>query len=132
MHHPYEIKLGHPADFKVSYRFYSEEEGGRVYPPFQGIRFDFWYTHPHHIMKGVFMIWPEFEDASGNLILDLSHPVPLQGIARMWIINDALRPYHQDKIEIGARGYFLEGSRKVADCEIIELVGLMSNPVAPL
>ena len=30
MHQSYEYKLGHPADFRVKYRFYSIEEGRKV------------------------------------------------------------------------------------------------------
>jgi hypothetical protein len=66
MHQPYEKRLGHPADFRVEYTFYSKEEGGREKLPSQGIRSDFWYDHDCHKVNGLFMIWPEFEDQSGN------------------------------------------------------------------
>jgi len=36
MHQPYDNRLRHPADFKVSYRFYSEQQGGRKSIPHQG------------------------------------------------------------------------------------------------
>ncbi|RAT97338.1 hypothetical protein [Brevibacillus sp. Leaf182] len=57
----------HPADFRVKYRFYSENEGGRKVTPFQGL---------------------------------------------------------------GVLGYFMEGARKVAVVEVIEIVGLHSNPTS--
>ena len=38
---PYEQRLGHPEDFKVKYRFYTKEQGGRASLPLQGIRSDF-------------------------------------------------------------------------------------------
>lgn len=125
-HIPYEQRLGHPEDFKVKYRFYSKDEGGRESLPFQGIRSDFWYEHTDHKMKGIFMIWPEFEDAVGNLI-DLEE-VEREGIARMWIVNNELRPYHQERIKVGAKGYFMEGS-KTGECEVIKIVGLLRNPI---
>jgi hypothetical protein len=36
MHTPYEDILKHPADFRVKFRFYTKEEGGR--PMANGIR----------------------------------------------------------------------------------------------
>jgi hypothetical protein len=45
MHSPYEIKLGHIADFRMKYRFYAREEGGRPSLSYQGLRCDFWYFH---------------------------------------------------------------------------------------
>ncbi len=44
-HIPYKQRLGHLEDFKVKYRVYSKDEGGRESLPFQGIRSDFWYEH---------------------------------------------------------------------------------------
>ncbi|OQP57935.1 hypothetical protein A3860_39660 [Niastella vici] len=128
MHQPYETRLGHPADFRIEYSFYSKEEGGREKLPFQGIRSDFWYDHQCHEVNWLFMIWPEFEDQSGNVILDDTIPVPKTGIALMWIINDERRIYHRDKIKVGTKGYFREGSRKTAVCEVIEIIGLLTNP----
>ena len=46
----------------------------------------------------------------------------------MWIINNQLRKYHQERIKIGLTGYFIEGKR-VATCEIIEIIGLLANPI---
>ena len=123
MHQLYENKLGHPADFRVKYRFYGTEEGGRKVLPFQGLRSDFWYESDDHEMSGVFMIWPEFEDAEGNVVLKNNEPVLPTGTARMWIVNKQLRPYHQKRIKVGTKGYFIEGKR-TADCEVIEILRL--------
>lgn len=128
MHQPYETKLGHPADFRVKYTFYSKDEGGREKLPFQGIRSDFWYDHDSHEVNGLFMIWPEFEDQFGNVILDNKLPVPKDGTALMWIINAERRIYHRNKIKVGTKGYFREGSTTTAVCEVIEIIGLLTNP----
>jgi hypothetical protein len=128
MHQSYEKRLGHVADFRVKYTFYSKEEGGREQLPFQGIRSDFWYDHDGHEANWLFMIWPEFEDQSGNVVFDNTVPVSKTGTAMMWIINDERRSYHQDKIKVGMTGYFREGSRKTAICEVIEIIGLLTNP----
>lgn len=129
MHQPYEKRLNHPADFRVKYTFFEKEEGGRKQLPFQGIRSDFWYDHECHEVNSLFMIWPEFEDQLGNVILNDTVPVPKTGTALMWIINDERRIYHRDKIEVGTKGYFREGSTVSAVCEVIEIIGLLTNPI---
>ncbi len=127
IHQPYKERWGHEEDFIVKYRFYSFEEGGRKSIPHQGIRSDFWYICDNHEMKGVFMIYPQFEDANGKMIE--SGPVEQEGVAKMWILNEELRPYHQERIKVGSIGYFMEGSRRTAICEVVEITGLMTNPV---
>ena len=129
MHDSYDIKLSHPADFRVRYRFYTKEEGGRSSLPFQGYRCDFWYDHGNETENQLFMIWPEFENTDGQVIFQIDCPVPLSGIARMWIVIPERRPYHSRKIKLGLLGYFMEGGKKVAECEVIELVGLLNNPI---
>jgi hypothetical protein len=130
MHSSYEKKLGHPPDFKVRYHFYSAEQGGRSSLPYQGYQSDFWYPHRDHKEKEVFMIWPEFEDSNGDPIASNDCSVPPSGIAQMWVIVAQRRPYHYDKIKPGVIGYFMEGLRKVAECEVVEILGMLTNPVA--
>lgn len=125
-HIPYESRFGHPEDFKVKYRLYTQEEGGRWQLPHQGLRSNFWYEHENHTMHGDFMIFPEFENETGDLIE--SGEVLSEGIARMWIFSDQLRGYHQERITVGTRGYFIEGNR-TGECEVIEIVGLINNPM---
>jgi hypothetical protein len=129
MHSSYVQKLKHAEDFRVKYKFYSEAEGGRQILPFQGIRSDFWYPHPNHKLNNIFMIWPEFEDENGDIILENDKSVNQQGTARMWIILPQRRSYHQDKIKVGIKGFFKEGNRSTGECEVIEIVGLSENPI---
>jgi len=130
MHQSYEHLLEHPADFRVAYRFYDENEGGRKKLPYQGYRSDFWYDYEgHDVIRKVYMIWPEFENIEGELILEDDGPVSQTGTARMWILIPTTRRYHQDKISVGLKCYFMEGSRKVAECSVIEIVGLKENPI---
>lgn len=49
------------------------------------------------------MIWPEFEDEKGNVILEKDKSVSAAGIARMWILIPEGRGYHLDKIMIGLK-----------------------------
>lgn len=128
MHKPYENRLGHPADFRVKYTFYDKEQGGRQLRPYQGHRSDFCYEHDPYTIGTTFMIWPEFEDESGNVILDNTVSVPQTGTALMWVINTERRIYHRDKIKVGTIGYFKEGVMKTARCEVIEIIGLLTNP----
>jgi len=130
MHIRYEQRLGHQADFKVRYRFYNKDECGRSAIPYQGYRSDFWYAHQDHNANEIFMIWPEFENLDGEVILQSDCSVNQSGTARMWIIVPERRPYHHYKIKLGTIGYFMEGAKKVAECEVVELMGLLSNPVA--
>jgi len=127
MHEPYESRLKHKADFRVKYKFRSPEEGGRkTGEPYQGIRSDF--SIQGEEPNKMYMIWPEFEDAQGNVLLYNDRSVPKSGTARMWIINEEMRPYHYDKIKVGLKAYFREGETISADCEVIEILDLKINP----
>ena len=119
--------LGHPADFRVKYRFRTLDEGGRKSgEPFQGYRSDFSYTDEAN--DKLYRIWPEFEDEKGKVLTKHSHRVRNQGTARMWVILPEMRPHHIQKLKIGTKGHFNEGARRVADCEVIEILGLYKNP----
>ncbi|HYI77594.1 MAG TPA: hypothetical protein VEW65_08215, partial [Chryseolinea sp.] len=88
---------------------------------YQGLRFDFFYEHKEHKNGEIFMIWPEFEDESGQVILKNDFPVGQTGTARMFIISEQWIEYHRGKIKLGTIGYFMEGKR-IAECEVIELI----------
>jgi hypothetical protein len=133
MHVPLENNLGHKADFRVKFRFYTKEEGGRQFPPFQGYRSDFYYDHEEHRgTSQIFMIWPEFENEEGLVIIDKEQQIEYSGTARMWIVSPQMRSYHKDKIYVGLNGYFMEGSRHVAECHVIQILDLLINPTEPL
>lgn len=128
MHEPYEKRFVHKADFRVKYKFRSPENGGRkTGEPYQGIRSDFSFVEETE--NKMYMIWPEFEDSEGNVLLYNDKSVPNQGTARMWIINNEMRPLHYDKIKIGVKGNFREGAMFSADCEVIEVLHLKNNPL---
>jgi hypothetical protein len=123
-HIPYEQNKNRDCDFIVQYRFYSAEEGGRkTGNPAQGYRSDFMYSGDENLKK-LWMIWPEFLDSENNIILDESIRVPTSGKAKMWILNEALYELHQERIQIGLKGFFMEGPHKVAECEVIQVVNL--------
>ncbi|MCQ6564131.1 hypothetical protein [Paenibacillus mendelii] len=127
MRKPYEERNNHPADFRVKYRFYSQEEGGRKKPVLQGYRSDFTYDEAD-IRDDLYCIHPEFEDEQGNVILNDGTPVPIEGTARMWILFPEMRKkIHLNRIKVGVIGYFMEGPKKVAKAEVIEVLGLHKN-----
>ena len=124
----YTEATGLMPDFKVSYRLFSVEEGGRKTPHLQGIHWDFSYED-ETIGKPnqVFLIWPEFVSASGE-VLPSGEPMPKQGLADMFIVNPAFRAFHSQHIKVGVRGYFKEGSHRIALCEVVEVLALHQNP----
>lgn len=123
IHIPYEQKAKKPCDFIVKYKFLMNQKNGRITLPHQGYRPDFLYAEDD-VKNGLWIIWPEFLAQNDNVITDKSISVDLSGKARMWIINDQFREKHKARIKIGQRGFFMEGPNKVAECEVIELVGL--------
>jgi hypothetical protein len=122
-HVPYEQRRKRPCDFVVEYRFLKEEEGGRQTLPVQGIQCDFMYAGDHPGKDGIFMIHPEFLDKLDNVITE-KIIVPETGKALMWIFNPAFSAYHRKRLKIGTTGYFMEGPTIIAECEVIDLVGL--------
>jgi len=122
----YESTRKHPQDFDVKYKLFSVSEGGRK-RTFQGLRCDFAYQEDK-IEDGIYCIHPEFEDAKGNIIKNTEIPVPIVGIARMWILsNEGRNSLHKKKIRVGVKGYMMEGARKIGEVEVIKIVGLYSN-----
>jgi hypothetical protein len=121
MHTPYQQTLSRLPDFEVTYTILLEE-GRRYTLPYQGIRWDFRYDGTAD--TGCYMIWPEFLDREGNVILNDASPVPQHGRAFMWIVSPEMRPIHYKQIETGIRGLFMEGNHKVGVCEVVRLIGL--------
>ncbi|RKP55574.1 hypothetical protein D7Z26_10350 [Cohnella endophytica] len=125
---PYEVVRKHLHDFRIEYRFYSREEGGRKILPFQGYRCDFSYDGDDIGTTGIYMIHPEFEDEDGNVLINDIESVNGIGTARMWILIPEMRKeIHNNRIKLGVKGYFMEGSRKVGVVKVIEINGIMDN-----
>jgi hypothetical protein len=53
----------------------------------QGMRSDFLYEGDNPATEGIHMIWPEFLDNEGKVILQRSAEVGKNGYANMWIIQ---------------------------------------------
>jgi len=119
----YRERSGRQADFRVRYRFLTEAEGGRHSLPFQHIRSDFLYEGDDPTTDGVWCIWPEFLGPAGHVIPE-DERVPAEGLADMFILNDDLRPEHRLRIRAGTKGFFVEGARRTAACEVVEVLSL--------
>ncbi|MCY7356198.1 MAG: hypothetical protein LH609_01770 [Rudanella sp.] len=111
----------------MTYRLYTLDEGGRRTPAFQGIRWDFMYDEHQ---GSLCIIYPEITDLTLQTPFPAETAIPEYGMATMWIVNTSSRPFHQQWIQVGTRGYFMEGNRKIAVCEVTRIIGLFSNPVA--
>jgi hypothetical protein len=119
--------LKREPDFEVSYRFFSEAEGGRKNPPFQGYRSDWAYEGADISKEGIFMIWPEFLDSEGRVLSENVH-APETGRATMWIVvREMIEKMHGARIKVGTKGFFMEGGRRVAEATVTRIIGLHSN-----
>ena len=123
----YRDQTGRKPDFRVRYQWLPQTFTGTNQKPFQHMRCDFAYDGDDIKQTGIYMIWPEFEDASGEP-LDESSEVPTEGTATMWIVSSESRQrIHSKRIRPGVRGYFMLGSRRLAEAEVLEVIDLITN-----
>jgi len=118
-----------PDDFEASIRIFSTSEGGRVTPPFNGIRWDFAYAGDDVRTTGLSMIWPDFIDAAGeSLPIDHALPIGVPLLARMTVVVDEMRSkLHRQRISVGTEFYCHEGSKRVAFGTVTKLTGLFAE-----
>ncbi|MNI78991.1 hypothetical protein D3C76_1723630 [compost metagenome] len=45
----------------------------------------------------------------------------------MWVLFPISRARHIRTLEVGMKGYFMEGTKKVAEAEIVHIIGLLTN-----
>lgn len=119
------------ADFRVKYRFFTPAEGGRMNPALQGYRSDWVYADDYAAWEArdqknslqLYMIWPWAVDEYG-LEYSPYEFMPSEGFADMHILVDEMRSVHRRKIRVGVKGYFVEGPRRVAEAEVIDILYL--------
>ncbi len=121
----YAEKTGRSPDFRVKYRWRIPDTGVQYQRPFQHIRSDFLYEGDDPQTDGMHMIWPEFESDDGVPLAEGAE-IPAVGFASMWILSEDLRALHQERLAPGVRGYMMAGPHKIADVEVVELLGLRS------
>ncbi len=111
-------------DFEAKVVIFTHEQGGRMAPPFNGIRWDFCYAEDD-AQDGIFMIHPDFVDADGqSLPMDSPMPIGTKLVARFRICNDKMVPQHQSRINVGTEFYCHEGGRRVASGIVTRILDL--------
>lgn len=122
----YRERTGREPDFRVRYRFLSQGEGGRSSLPFQHIRSDFLYAEDDPSEDGIWCIWPEFLSIDGTVIPE-NQLVRAEGVADMYVLDVELRSEHKRRIHVGTKGFFVEGAKRTASCEVVEVLGLRDD-----
>lgn len=124
MHSSRDTDLNPQPDFVVEYEMDLCDELKNA-KPHQAMRINFLYEGDDPQMDGIHMIWPELLDENGVALRDaLPGSAPVKGQAAMWIVSEDMREYHRKRLKVGAKGYWLSGSYKVANVTVIKLGGL--------
>lgn len=124
VHTPYAETMKKVPDFEVSYEILPD-----IHDRFnQGARCDFLYEGDHPWEDGIHMIWPEFLDDKGNVILDKTIQPQKKGHATMWILShDSRVKFHRARLKVGTKGHWVTGSRKIAKVTVTKILGLFEN-----
>lgn len=114
-----------PDDFEALIWIFSESEGGRKTPAFNGIRWDFAYASDNPTNQ-LYMIWPDFYFSNGDSMpTDSPLPVGQNLSARMTIVADEMREHtHRRRIEEGVEFYCHEGAKRVALGKVTKVTGI--------
>jgi len=119
-HEPYRNNFKRETDFIVEYEWCSSTS----VKPFQGMRSDYLYAGNGKEDDFICMIWPEFLDEKGRVILNKENELNKKGYANMWVMMDERRPYHKERIKEGIVGYMVGGSLKIAKTVVIQVGSL--------
>ncbi|MFN8853767.1 MAG: hypothetical protein ACK5XS_12225 [Armatimonadota bacterium] len=110
------------SHFIGSLRFLSEEEGGRINPPFQGYFPQFKYKNQVELSD--WLVKPWFFDQSGQYY-ERGDLVPLEVSASFYILDPELRvSVHQKICQVGVEFVLREGSRITAHGVVTKVTGL--------
>jgi hypothetical protein len=112
------------ADFEAEITILTLEQGGRIQPPFNYIRWDLGYADRDHD-DPIYMIWPNFLDAHGSPI---PKGIPIEGtlIARMHILVKEMMDFHKQRLFVGTNFNCHEGRRVVARGKVTKLLAISS------
>lgn len=126
-HTPYFKTTKRQPDFEVAYRLDPDPELNKVIVR-QGIRCDFLYEGDDPEKDGIFMIWPELLNESGDVILDKRVIPDESGKAIMWIGNpETKKEIHRNRIKIGTQGYWVIGNKKLAKVRVTKILSLFED-----
>jgi translation elongation factor EF-Tu-like GTPase len=115
-----------PDDFEATIRILRTDEGGRLHPPFNGIRWDFQYAEDP--ADQLFMIHPDFFDTDRNsLPTDQPLAIGVELSARMVVLADEMRTkVHQKRLQVGTEFFCKEGQKSVAHGRVTRITGLFT------
>lgn len=120
--------FGRLPDFRVRYNWLGQVGQRKPQKLFQHIRSDFCYAEfdEGQQVDNYFMIHPEFESVGGKPLSE-DEDVPSTGTAGMWILIEKMRDFHRQRIKVGAKGFMMAGSDRLAEVEVIEVVSLSND-----
>ena len=119
-HTPYAERCQRNPDFVVEYIWKPDQELSTT-KCFQGIRSDFLYAGDGPQKDGIHMIYPEFLDHTGHVILQKDTEVERYGFANMWILMQERVSYHIGRLQIGSKGHMVAGSKKLAEVTVVQI-----------
>lgn len=126
-HTPYVESSGRLPDFEVSYEVNIDPALSGLKLS-QGMRCDYLYEGDDSKEDGIHMIWPEILDDAGEVILNRSLPLKRKGHATMWIgMHESRVNIHRQRLKIGTKGYWVIGSKSIANVEVTKILGLFDN-----
>ena len=117
------------ADFEAEITILTSEQGGRMNPPYNYIRWDFGYAEDNpdepkrNLSAEIYMIYPNFLDPNG---LSIPSGISLEGTlrARMHILVREMVEYHRRRILVGTKFNCHEGSKIVARGVVTKLLAI--------
>lgn len=110
---PWSDVLKREADFEIDYTFIDEN-----FTPFVGMQTHFKYITDD---QEVWIIFPEFLDKEGIVMMDKRETPALKGKAEMWIINKDNTEKHKSKLYVGMRAYITFFHRILAEVIVTKI-----------
>lgn len=125
LHSPYSA-AGQSPDFEVEYEIEVDPELSDITIA-QGVRCDFLFDGEDPKVDGVYMIWPEFLDDNGSVIINKKLLPEKKGHATMWIGDVKTKRKIRDRLTLGSKGYWVVGSKKIAKVTVSKILGLFDD-----
>ena len=106
---PYRLYSDFPIDFEARVRVLRPDESGRQLPPYNGIRWDLSYAQDKP--RRLYMwLYPDFFDPmTGDSWREMPLPVDEWLHARVSVLSEHMRAFHQARIRAGTSFYYCEG-----------------------
>jgi hypothetical protein len=125
-HLSYEERFQRRRDFVVSYQLQLDPRLDGRQSLRQGQRTDFCYAEDYTESSdlNIYMIYPEFLDQDGSVIRGTAEKIPDFGFAYMWILDEKLRSFHRERLNIGTAGFMVVGSFRIARLVVTNIDGM--------